>query len=89
MENKKTKLEHIEAWKSSGLSRKAYALSEGLKYGTFKEWVYDRNKTLKKIEWQPIKVREEEKIEFEESKSYFELRFGGKWRIEINLRIRL
>lgn len=89
MENKKTKAEHIEAWKLSGLNRKEYALAEGLNYGTFKGWVYEREKNPEKIEWRPIKIREEVKEEQEESKSFFELRLGGKWKIEINLRIRL
>ncbi|HRG48490.1 MAG TPA: hypothetical protein PLX69_24595 [Leptospiraceae bacterium] len=45
MENKKTRKEHIEAWKVSGLNRKQYALAEGLNYGTFKGWVYERKKS--------------------------------------------
>ncbi|MBK8396875.1 MAG: hypothetical protein IPL26_16800 [Leptospiraceae bacterium] len=86
MENTKTRAEHIEAWKLSGLNRKEYALSAGLKYGTFKEWVYNRNKSSKRIEWKPIQIQEDES---EDPKSFFELRLGGKWKFEINLRIRL
>lgn len=89
MEKNKTRQEHIAAWKSSGLNRKEYALAEGLNYGTFKGWVYEREKNSQKVEWKPIKIREEENEEPEETKSFFELRIGGRWKLELNLRIRL
>lgn len=89
MENNKTRAEHVDAWKASGLNRKQYALAEGINYGTFKGWVYEREKNPKKIEWKPIKVKEDAKEDQEETKSFFELRIGGKWRFELDMRIRL
>jgi len=89
METNKTRAEHIEAWKVSGLTRVDYARRHGINYGTFKGWVYDREKNPKRLEWKPIRIREDAKEETEEPESFFELRLGGKWRIEIKLRIRL
>ena len=51
MEKNKTRAEHVETWKSSGLTRVEYARRHGLNYGTFKGWVYERNKNHQKIEW--------------------------------------
>jgi hypothetical protein len=87
MEKNKTIIEHIEAWKSSGLTRIDYARREGIKYGTFKNWVYEREKKSPKLDWKAIKVNLEEEIK--ETNSFFKLRIGGKWRFEIHLRIRL
>jgi len=89
MKINKTRAEHVEAWKTSGLTRVDYAGKHGINYGTFKGWVYNREKNPKQIEWKPIKIKTEEIEEPTESKSFLELRIGGKWRIEINLRIRL
>ena len=88
MGNNKTRAEHVDAWKTSGLTRTDYARKHGLNYGTFKGWVYERNKNPQKIEWKPIKIREELK-EAEDTENFFELRFGENWKLEINLRIRL
>lgn len=89
METNKTKLEHVEAWKISGLTRVDYARKHRIKYGTFKGWVYNQEKNPQKVEWNPITISGEEKEEFEDKKSFLELRIGGKCRFELNLRIRL
>ena len=88
MEKNKTRAEHVETWKSSGLTRVEYARRHGLNYGTFKGWVYERNKNPQKIEWKPVKIKEEVE-EPEDTENFFELRFGENWKLEINLRIRL
>jgi hypothetical protein len=89
METNKTRAEHVEAWKTSGLTRADYARKNRINYGTFKGWVYERNKNPQKMEWKPIQIKDAEKEEeFEDSGSFFELRLGGRWRLEINLRVR-
>jgi hypothetical protein len=83
MENKKTKEEHMADWAISGISKAEYCRQKGIRYQTFMNWQQRTNEI--NLEWNPIQIQEDQ----EESKSFFELRFGGKWKIEINLRIRL
>ena len=83
MKNQKTREEHITNWESSGLSKTKYCRDNGIHYSTFQSWI--RKESPKKVEWKPISIQEEK----EESKSFFELRIGENWKIEINLRIRL
>ena len=80
---KKTKEEHIVDWESSGLSKAEYCRRTGLRYKTFQKW--KRKDIPEKVEWKPIPIRDEP----EESKSFFELRIGDNWKIEIDLRFRL
>lgn len=83
MENKKTREEHIADWESSRLSKSEYAKKNGLAYSTFKGWVY--RKEAERVDWKPISIQEDK----EESKSFFELRIGDNWKIEIDFRFRL
>ncbi|MCC6274551.1 MAG: hypothetical protein IT569_01710 [Leptospiraceae bacterium] len=79
MEKNKTRAEHLEAWKASGLTRVDYARKFGINYGTFKGWVYECAKDPQKVKWKPIKIKEE-KEEPEDSKNFFEIRLGENWK---------
>ena len=83
MKNNKTKEEHIDDWKSSGLSKIEYCRNSGIHYSTFQSWI--RKESPKKVAWKPIQIREET----EESKNFFELRIGENWKLEIDFRFRL
>jgi hypothetical protein len=82
MKNDKTKEDHIDDWKSSGLSKTEYCRDNGIHYSTFQSWI--RKGSPKKVEWKSISIQEEK----DESTNIFELRIGENWRLEIDLRLR-
>lgn len=82
METKKTKQEHLQNWKLSGLSQAAYCRANGLKPSTFRNW-----KRLEKslpIKWMPFEIKEEVK----ETENIFSFQIGADWKFSIEMRLR-
>ena len=83
MKINQTKIEHLKNWMLSGKSQEEYCREHGVKYSTFQNWKREEKTSF--IDWQPITIKLEEKLE---EQNIFSFQIGSDWKFAIELRLK-